>query len=125
MTPDVSTIVNLGIGGFAIWILYLQSKKSAESGDKMLARFKEKDQELITEIDKRDKRNEDAQKVFHDFAIKTHESMAKQINENTKALTTFSASVQENTRTLAKVNEHLNGPHTNILIQQNEKQKTE
>lgn len=123
MTPDISTIVNLGIGGFAIWILYLQSKKSAESGDKMLARFKEKDAELITEIDKRDKRNEDAQKVFHEFATKTHDSMVKQLSDNTKALTTFSVSVQENIKVLNKVNEQLNNTHSPVIIQNNQGEK--
>lgn len=89
----------------------------------MLARFKEKDAELITEIDKRDKRNEDAQKVFHEFATKTHDSMVKQLSDNTKALTTFSVSVQENIKVLNKVNEQLNNTHSPVIIQNNQGEK--
>lgn len=42
-------------------------------------RFKEKDQELIIEIDKRDK-------VFHEYVNKAEERFSVQLAENTKAM---------------------------------------
>lgn len=118
MTPDLNTIVNLGIGGFAIWVLYLQSKKSADSQDRLMSRFKEKDQELIAEIDKRDNRNDQIQRDFKDHVVKVHDSMTKQLSENTKALSHNALALQENTKVMQRVSDHLNTPH-NLVIQNN------
>lgn len=118
MTPDINTIVNLGIGGFAIWILYLQSKKTADSQDKIMSRMKEKDQELISEIDKRDRRNEDQQKSFNNHITKVHESTTAQLSENTKALTGAAIALEQNLKVMESVNNHLQAPHP-VFIQNN------
>lgn len=107
----VQTLQNLGVAGFAIFILYKMFLSYQ-------ARSKEKDTELIQEIDKRDKRNDESQKVFHEYAKSTQESMTKHINDNTRALNTFTTSVQENTKIMQKVNDHLMSPHSAPVINQ-------
>ncbi len=106
MTPDVSTIVNLGIGGFAIWIMYLILKSFQASTEKKDSQhsqvLKEKDEQLIVEIDKRDKRLEDHEKSFREYASKVHDAATQQINENTKALKDSARIMQEVTMHLAQ-----------------------
>lgn len=105
MNLDPMTVItNLGIAGFAIWIMYkmFQSYQS---------RAKEKDQELIVEIDKRDRRNDELQRAFHEFATKTQESMNKHISENTIALTSFTESVRESTKVTHALSKHIAEHH--------------
>lgn len=107
-------IQTLGVAGVALWILW----KMYDSSQK---RFKEKDTELINEIDKRDKRNDAQQKTFADYTIKLHDSTMKQIAENTKALTHNASALSENTKVMQRVSDHLNSPH--LIIQNNTGEK--
>lgn len=80
MTLDPLPIVtNLGIAGFALWVMYKMYLNSS-------ARFKEKDIELIQEIDKRDRRNERAEEAFRVYAREVQNKTTEQMIENTKVL---------------------------------------
>ncbi len=86
--------------------------------DLMQKRIKEKDVELLAEIDKRDKRLDASQKVFHDFAERTRESTMKHIADNTTALINFTTSVKENTRVTQQLGQHLSEHHPAPTITQ-------
>lgn len=119
MTPDIATIVNLGIGGLAIYILYLQSKSANETQKVMIARLKEKDAELITEIDKRDTRNDQKDKDFKGFVDGVIKETNNRISENTKALAQNATALNDNIKVMKSVKEHLSQPHSPIVIQNN------
>ena len=80
-------------------------------------RSKEKDHELIGEIDKRDRRNETQQKAFHEFATQTQTSMTKHITDNTNALTSFTTAVHENTKVTHALSQHLAEHHVPVVNQ--------
>lgn len=107
MTPDISSIINLGVGGVSVLFFYLLMKASQQNikeiTDTHANTIKEKDGQLIMEIDKRDKRLEERDKTFNAFSLKVQEGTTKQLSENTLAL-------KENTRIMQKVTEHLNLP---------------
>lgn len=109
-----SIATNIGVSGVALWILW----KMYDSSQK---RFKEKDQELIIEIDKRDKRNDAQQQTFANYTTKIHDSTTKQLAENTKALSNNAIALQDNTKVMRQVSEHLNQPHNQqpVIIQNN------
>lgn len=69
---DLGIITNLGVSGLAIWIMYQMHLNASK-------RFKEKDVELIQEIDKRDK-------IFHDYVNKAHSQYAVQVTENNNVM---------------------------------------
>ncbi len=75
----VPVITNLGIAGFSIWVMYKMYLVSS-------ARFKEKYRELIEEIDKTDRRNEDSEREFREYAKAVRDKTMAQMAENTKAL---------------------------------------
>jgi hypothetical protein len=117
MTPvEIAPFIQLGIGGFAIFIMYKIHQSNAEANKVNALRMKEKDQELIAEIDKRDTRNENQQRAFNEHVTKVHESMTKQLSENTKALTYNASALHENTKVMQRVQEHLGTPHGNVVI---------
>lgn len=97
-------IPQLGTTGFAIWIIW----KMYDTSQKIL---REKDLELIAEIGKRDKRNDDSQNIFHEYADKTQATMTKHITDNTKALADFTISVKENTAVTKILSQHLAEHH--------------
>lgn len=109
MTPEISQVLpNLGVAGFALFILW----KMYDASQK---RLKEKDQEVLAEIDKRDKRNEESQKVFNKYAEETQRSMMKHINDNTNALSSFTAAVHENTKVTHALSQHLAEHHPSSM----------
>lgn len=109
MSPiDVQSLVQTtGVAGFAIWVMFLMFKSYQQ-------RSKEKDSELLAEIEKRDARNESQQKTFTDYTMRLHESTTGKLSENTVALL-------ENTRVMTLVSQHLTNLPTGtpILIQNN------
>ena len=72
---DITSITNLGISGFAIWIMWLMYKSSS-------TRFKEKDQEFIDEIGKRDKKLEEKDEAFHLYVNKVQDTILVHLREN-------------------------------------------
>ncbi len=125
MTPDIATVVNLGLGGFAIFIMWKMYDSSTKERAAISLRFKEKDQELVSEIDKRDHRNDAQQKAFMEYNHKLSDNMLKHINEGSKALLHNTSALQENTKIMLKMNEHLNLPPHNapVIIQNNTGEK--
>lgn len=105
-----TAIPNLGIAAFAIFIMWKMYTSS-------FTRLKEKDQELIVEIDKRDKRNEDQQRTFIDFTSKIHESNTLQLSKNTEALALNTSAFHENTKVVKYFSEHLTDHNRPVIIQ--------
>lgn len=73
MEPSITQLLpNLGIAGFAIWIMWKMYDTSQR-------RFKEKDQEFIGEINKRDA-------SFRELEKEVRTSIMSQLAENTNAM---------------------------------------
>lgn len=70
---------NLGVAGFAMYIMWRMYVASSD-------RLKEKDEELIREIDKRESRNEKQDEAFRSYVREVQEKTMQQLNRNTDVL---------------------------------------
>ncbi len=119
MPADIATFTNLGLAGFSIWIMWKMYDSSTKERAAYSARMKEKDSELSAEIDKRDARNSEQQKIFTDYTIKVHNEGMERISENTKALDINTTATNDMIKVMKMVKDTLGQAHTTPVIIQN------